>query len=427
MLNKLINKYSHVNWALADQAMVSGVNFFTSILFARFLGMEAFGNFTLAWMIILFVNNLQTAIIISPMMSIAPKQNDTDKSKYYGAMIIHQIIFSLFSFILIYIFVKISFNIFTEWNIDTLIWPLAFTALACQFQEFMRKLFFSQGKMSLAFLSDFISYIGQIIVILVIVDSSDINTNKVLWIIFYTSSISVFICCFFIKKIIFSYSFFVKILIKHWVFSRWLIVTAILQWLSGNMLLVISGSILGPLSVGVIKSVQNISNALNPLIASMESYLPRHYSLIVKLDNKKLISSVLDTIIKWSILLIPIILVISFFSNFILTTLYNDNLMGYENLLIITMMTTYVGFIGTPVGIALRSMEKTHTLFLSTLISTVFSFIFILSFDKAWGIYGVVTGILLAKIILIISILISFYYYLIHINNYENINFSRKN
>jgi len=37
--------YSHVNWALADQAMVSGSNFITGILLARTLGIAEFGRF----------------------------------------------------------------------------------------------------------------------------------------------------------------------------------------------------------------------------------------------------------------------------------------------------------------------------------------------------------------------------------------------
>ena len=46
---RLLARYSHVNWALADQTMVSGVNFLTGILLARHLGIEEFGRFTLAW------------------------------------------------------------------------------------------------------------------------------------------------------------------------------------------------------------------------------------------------------------------------------------------------------------------------------------------------------------------------------------------
>ncbi len=75
---RLLARYSHVNWALADQTMVSGVNFLTGILLARYLGVEEFGRFTLAWMAVLFVNGIQHAAINSPMMSIGPKQPEAE-------------------------------------------------------------------------------------------------------------------------------------------------------------------------------------------------------------------------------------------------------------------------------------------------------------------------------------------------------------
>ncbi len=75
---RLLGRYSHINWALADQAMVSGVNFLTGILLARYLGIEAFGQFMLAWMLVLLVNTLQYALVIAPMMSIGPKQPEAE-------------------------------------------------------------------------------------------------------------------------------------------------------------------------------------------------------------------------------------------------------------------------------------------------------------------------------------------------------------
>jgi hypothetical protein len=37
-IRNFIGRYSQISWALLDQAMVSGVNFFTGIILVRFLG-----------------------------------------------------------------------------------------------------------------------------------------------------------------------------------------------------------------------------------------------------------------------------------------------------------------------------------------------------------------------------------------------------
>jgi len=66
-------------WALADQGIVSGTSFLTNLMLARFMGLHEFGIFVLAWMSVLFVNSLQTSLIIAPMMSIGPKQEEKDR------------------------------------------------------------------------------------------------------------------------------------------------------------------------------------------------------------------------------------------------------------------------------------------------------------------------------------------------------------
>ena len=82
--------------------MVSGVNFLTGILLARYLGIEEFGRFTLAWMAVLFVNSIQHAMIVSPMMSIGPKQPEAETPAYFGAVVAQQVCFSGVMFFLLF-------------------------------------------------------------------------------------------------------------------------------------------------------------------------------------------------------------------------------------------------------------------------------------------------------------------------------------
>jgi hypothetical protein len=53
-------------------------------MLARFMGLREFGIFVLAWMSVVFVNSLQTALIVAPMTSIGPKQREEDRPSYFG-------------------------------------------------------------------------------------------------------------------------------------------------------------------------------------------------------------------------------------------------------------------------------------------------------------------------------------------------------
>lgn len=48
-------------------------------------------------------------------------------------------------------------------------------------------------------------------------------------------------------------------ILEHWDFSKWLTVTALLQWFSGNLFIIAAGAILGPVAVGVTRMAQSIS------------------------------------------------------------------------------------------------------------------------------------------------------------------------
>ena len=87
----LIRRYSHVNWALADQAVVSSANFLTGILVARFAGIEEYGVYVLAWVVLEIVQSFQDSLVILPMMSIGPKHADAEKPAFFGAVIVQQV------------------------------------------------------------------------------------------------------------------------------------------------------------------------------------------------------------------------------------------------------------------------------------------------------------------------------------------------
>ena len=119
------------------------MNFLAGILVARYLGIEEFGRYTLAWMVVLFVNSIQHAAINSPMMSIGPKQAEDDAPAYYGAVIFQQLVFGISAFALVWAGVSLSAVLFPEWQVAGLALPLACVTIALQFQDFLRRCFFT--------------------------------------------------------------------------------------------------------------------------------------------------------------------------------------------------------------------------------------------------------------------------------------------
>ncbi len=245
---QFIARYAHINWALADQAMISGVNFLTGILLARFLGLEEFGRFTLAWMAILFVCSIQHAAINSPMMSIGPKQVEADITAYYGAVIMQQIGFSCVSFFLLFARGQISSLVFPEWRVEDLALPLAAAALACQFQDFLRRYFFTLGRPLAAFTCDALRYLGQIAVLiwLFVVSRDAIDSAKMLWVIAIVATVAATCSGFIVERMTIDTKKVSVVTSRHWHFSKWLTASALMQWTTGNLFIIAAGACLAP-------------------------------------------------------------------------------------------------------------------------------------------------------------------------------------
>ncbi|KOR29273.1 hypothetical protein TI04_09020 [Achromatium sp. WMS2] len=75
----------HISWALLDQMLVSGTNFLIGVFLVRLLGMEQYGMFILVWMIVQFFTSVQSALIVAPMLTIAPKIPIAERPNYFAA------------------------------------------------------------------------------------------------------------------------------------------------------------------------------------------------------------------------------------------------------------------------------------------------------------------------------------------------------
>ena len=57
---------------------------------------------------------------------------------------------------------------------------------------------------------------------------------------------------------------------ENWIIAKWMLVSSLLQWFSGNLWLVNAGIILGPVILGVVRACLSIMNIANLILQSLE-------------------------------------------------------------------------------------------------------------------------------------------------------------
>ena len=393
VIRLLLARYSHLNWALADQGMVSGTNFLTGIMLARYLGLEEFGRYTLAWMAVLFVNSIQNAIILSPMMSIGPKQAPDDQPAYYGAVAVQQIILGIAAFTVVWVGAAVAARIFPEWRIDGLALPLACAALAFQLQECLRRYFFTHGRGALAFATDAIRYLGQLAVLFWLFHFTPMNSAVALWVIAAMASVAAFASIPVLGNITWRREAFHATAKHHWKFGKWLVGSALMQWTSGQLFFIAAGAMLGATSVGALRAAQNLIGVTNVLFKGLENVMPVRAAMHYQAGGKKtLISYLWRVAVTGEFVTGAIAVIAAVAPEFWLNLAFGDEYREFGYLLQWFAAIQMLHYLTIPLQAGLRATERTNVIFWASVGRTTFTLLTVYPLIKFTGVIGVLIG-----------------------------------
>jgi O-antigen/teichoic acid export membrane protein len=387
-------------WALTDQAVVSATNFLTSVMLARFMGLREFGVFALAWMSVLFVNSLQNALIVAPMMSIGPKQESKDRPQYFGAVVFQELVLVFFCFILVFIALSIAGNYFHQANLHLLTLPLAFSAFAYQMQDFVRRYFFAtrQGKRALA--DDAISYLTQLPILLGLYKAGHLNSANALWAMAGTSILGLAIGWFWMEPLEFDRQWIKAITQRHWRISRWLSASALLQWTSGNLFIIAAPVFYGAAAAGVLKASQNLMGVTHIWFQGLDNIVPAETARHLHEGGvHSMLAYTKSILFKWGGLTLLFAAIIAAAPGFWLRLIYGPEMVQYGYILRLYALLYVIVFIGGPLRAALQALEFTVPIFWSYLAMTIFAFCFAIPLAKWLGLSGSLFGLLGAQLL----------------------------
>ena len=388
---------SKTSLVLIDQAMVSAANFLTGVLFARLLGLEAFGVYSLCWILVLLLNNIQISVVVSPLMSLLPKENESDAPFFLGGIFLQQFIFSVFALMVLLGFSIIAGSML---NIKLLseIWiPFIIAASLFLVQDFIRRSLLALGKFRFAFMSDSVSYIGQLLLLFFLVFFvKGVTLNMLLWVIALTSFLGGLFGFELKKSYVIRKSVSFRFIKESFRFSKWLLVSGVLQVVAQNLPVILAASFLGAASAGGVKASQNLIGILKVLYQGLNNLLPKEASRILSLEGIDGLSRYLvRQSLLWSSILFVAILVIILFPEFWMIFVYGPEYALYANTLVWFCVIYIVAFFEIPVFAYLKSVGKTRLIFDSSLLMFVISVILTPLLCYWWGLNGVMLAMFL--------------------------------
>jgi O-antigen/teichoic acid export membrane protein len=387
-------------WALTDQSVISATNFITNVMLVRFMGLREFGVFALAWMSVLFVNSLQSALIIAPMMSISPKQEEKNRPSYFGAVVFQEMVLVSFCFVLVFAALKVLGSFFPHAALQRLALPLAASASIYQLQDFVRRYFFAIRQSHYALADDAISYLTQLPILYLLHRTGNLSSATALWALAATSALGIVLGWFWIEPLKFNRAWINAISQRHWKISRWLGASSILQWTSGNLFIIAAPIYYGTAAAGVLRASQNLMGLTHVWFQGLDNVVPVETSRRLHEGGvHSMIAYIRSILLRWGGLTMIYACIIAAAPGFWLRLIYGPEMVQYGYILRLYALLYVIVFVGGPLRAGLQALEFTAPIFWSYLAMTAFAIIFALPMAKWFGLGGTMLGLFVTQIL----------------------------
>lgn len=403
----MFSKEGKTSWAFLDQALVSGTNFLSNILLAKYLGIEEFGVYVIIVLGMLLFTLIFQSLVTVPMMNITPKVSL--KNEYLKVVKIQSVGFSLLLSLLAFLMINLSWIFNKNWDLSDyslLITLLIFVTLN---QDFVRRYFYVKETPKLSFFSDILRnslFLGGTTVLFLFYD---ITLRKTLLILTIANLLGVIPFYAIYKNLKVNVENFKVHFFRNWMFSKWLLASSIIQWVSDNTFMLGAGAFLGATAVGAQKAAQSLFGITHIFFHALDNIVPLKIATYIKNNDRTSIVKYIVRLIFIGLLVVGVFtLLFLVFKNTLFETIFNKDYLPYTYLLYYIAIFYISLALTNPIVYLIKATENTKVLFLAqAIISMLFLGIVKLITDK-YGVLAQPISSILYQIIFISVILIYF-------------------
>ena len=375
-----------------DQALFSGTSFLITILIARMLDMEIFGIYS-GYLLGIYLAIMGIgAFVIQPFQVLVGQMK---KQKQYATFAFW---FQLAGILVVMMVVFIADSII-QLNLPFTVLPFAAGFLL---HDFGRRMFLAINQPKSTLLLDVVSTLGLVggLYFFFLSGQKDLNILFA----YFTPSylLSSLLLLWLIKPIYFEKEVLLSSLRMHVKEGKWLFLTAITQWWSGNLFVVASGIYLGAAALGALRLAQSLVGVLNVLLQAFENYILPQTAAKINIDLNEGLSYLTNISRKAGVLFLPVLICIIFFSKEILVLAGGKGYDAYAFVLQGMAFLYVLVFISQPIRLLVRAMMLNQHFFYGYLLSLAFALTFSHYLLSTHGLMGALMGLAVSQLLLMI-------------------------
>lgn len=382
-------------WGLADQVLISAVNLLTMILLARSLGPSAFGVYVLVFTALQFANGLQNALIIQPHNVLAATRRGRDYAAFTTTSALAQLAFAAAAAGLALAASAVAY--WQQWSTAPLLLALSPAAAAWQLQEFVRRVMYTELRVTAAFWNNLLSYGGQAVGLAMLWYGGSLSGPRALLVIAVTSGAAFALGVYQIRHSLMARPQW-QVLRQSWQFGKWLGGAELGYWASSQAYLWLTGGMLGAAAAGMLKAAYTVFGPTRVFSFALRSLLPTWFSRTIHSGGKPALHQQLKRVY---LIVVPLLgaycLLVGLFAEPLLQLMFGDAYVGSSRVLMLYAVVAFMTFLASVVNAALRAQQLTRVVFSAQLLA---SFTLPLGWlcIRGFGVEGAVMGMMLTSL-----------------------------
>ncbi len=395
----MLRTLAPATWALADQVLISGTNFVTTVLLARALAPDDFGDFVLVYLVLLFVNSIQLGLITQPHNVLGARCRGENYVIYTATTAISQ-----FGLAFVASLLGLVAWLGAWWSgssVAPVLLALPLVIFTWQMQEFARRVLYTERRVAAAFLGDVVSYGGQALSIVALLRLQALTGASALYAMGATFALGAVLGGWRIRDSL-KGRFDTSVLRQNWDFGKWLAGGEILStWLSGELFVVLGAAALGTVAAGILRVVNTVFGPTRIVTYVANTVLPIGLSRTLADKGEKALHRQFRSA---CLIVMPVIgvycLVAVVFAGQLLWLFYGDKYVDAAPVLRLFALYIFVNYMGVVLSTALKAKQLTFGIFISRLTTCLVTIPIGALMIVTIGIYGAVLGMMLNSLLL---------------------------
>ena len=379
--------------AAIDQSVISLSNFVATIILARNVDPTQLGVYGVGFVTLRLVRAVQDGLIVQPMNVFGAGMPQDEFKRYATSTSLFQIALAILSATIVAVCGWALIELGNDTAGPTL-YILWLPFLWWQFQEYLRRMLYTRGKVINAVVTSVIGNGARIALMIYLVNQGRLTGISGLEAIAWGAFVAI------IPSLWFTRNYWTRQMAslqetwqRNWNFGRWLLGSYLANWAAVEFYPILTAGLISFAAAGAYRALQNLVAPIHLLLRAIDTFLtPRAAKLYEKNGPGALTQTLRSIYLAIGIPVLAILIIALVFPEQLLSLIYGDTYLAYSNGVILMALFYALMFAYWPLQSIFKAAQLSQPIFIANILAIVSMFTIGIWAILNWGVYGTIIG-----------------------------------